>query len=233
METLLSVYLNSDVVSIVCLYLRAIKRDWYHIGLAEEYDSCMNCPGNYFRQRSYYGACRSGNHKLISMLETRGAEPNRFALQHACRGGHISLVQAFHIFATKPQHWNILYQQSARGNHLDVIHYLAKHHPVNWNYVLLGAARGGHLDLVKEAISKGASNDSAIDLAARGGSIDIVKLLQNDTTEWDEMLTSASYGGHKDLVQFVLSKGATVIHDAAYLAHLRGHHNLGDFLDEL
>jgi hypothetical protein len=76
----------------VILYVQASSRDWFEMGQAGEYETCMKVKYKIVVNRVFAGACCGGHVEMIALMLKKGPVYIDGGVYEVCRGGNIELV---------------------------------------------------------------------------------------------------------------------------------------------
>jgi len=156
-----------------------------------------------------YGACESGNMKLLKYAIKNGAYDFYEGSYQVCLHGYLELFNYLRPLLKTGDEIDLWFEAACESGNYQIINELIKLGAKNWNRGLEGACCGGHYDIAEWMIKLGAYDwNTGFAQACRGGHIKIVELMIEKGVYYTaDGLYWACYKGNESLVKYLIDKG--------------------------
>ena len=196
-----------------------------------------------------YGACYSGNHKLIQFVLSNIPKPNnnvdRDGLWGACDGGHLDIATMMHDNTPQTHTWDTYFRGACKGCHIDLCTFIIEKSPyvlnlnggleaayvLNLNGGLEAAYENGNSEIIQFVLAlfvkriQPVNWNYALSGACAGGHTTLIQtVIDKGVDRWNWGLINACHNGHIDIARLMIQKGAWIfnqgLRNACFMGHL-------------
>src|SRR5579875_418558 len=182
-----------------------------------------------------YGACYSGDIKLVNLVIKKGATDWNYGAVGACRGGKIETLKI--MINNGANEYDKFFNSACKNGSIEIITFLLRFSP-NFNIALFYATKYGKYNIVEYLIDKYTDDNFYIIVnSAFFGHKDILEFLLKFEVTINELNIALKYAcsnGRSEIVKYLLEIGANNYENAFYMSCVKGHIELVKlFLDKV